>query len=63
MSPDEGEVIGVHLLARTEKTDVKIRDGRICLPNLLHVHRVTICISDAAEQARAVRVRVAAWRD
>jgi hypothetical protein len=53
----------VHLLARTEKTDVKIRDGRICLPNLLHVHRVTICISDAAEQARAVRVRVAAWRD
>ena len=42
MPPDEGEVIGMYLLARTEQSNVKICDGGICVPNLLHVHRVTI---------------------
>jgi hypothetical protein len=42
MSADEGEVVGVYLLACAEEPDVELCDGRICLPDLLHVHRVTI---------------------
>ena len=42
MSPDESEVVGVYLPACAEQFDVELRDGCICLPDPLHVHRVTI---------------------
>src|SRR5256885_3617383 len=34
MPPDEGEVVGVYLLACSEQLDVELRDGRICLLDL-----------------------------
>jgi hypothetical protein len=32
----------MYLLARAEQSDVKVCDGGIRVPDLLHVHRVTI---------------------
>jgi hypothetical protein len=49
MSPDEGEVVGVYLLACTEQLDVELRDGRICLPDLLHVRHATVWALGLAE--------------
>ena len=42
MSTDEGEVVGVYLLACTEQPDVAPRNGRIRLPDLIHVHDPTV---------------------
>jgi hypothetical protein len=39
---DESEVVGVYLLGRTEHPDIKLRDRRICLPDLVHTHHVTL---------------------
>lgn len=50
MSPDEGEVVGVYLLARPEQPDVELRDGCICLPDLFQVHPVTIGALGLAER-------------
>src|SRR3954447_13233205 len=38
MSPDEGEVIGMYLLAPAEQFDVEAGHGGVRVPNLLHVH-------------------------
>src|SRR5436305_1577217 len=55
MPPDEGQVVGMYLLACAEQLDVELRDGRICLPELLQVHHATIWALGMAEQARPAR--------
>jgi hypothetical protein len=54
--PDEGKVVGVHLLAGAEQFDVEIRDGRIGLPDLFLGHRRDYTSSRSGRDDRLKRL-------